>query len=50
VVKYNTKAIEFYKKMGFREVGDLVSYGGTKLPSSKEIPRIEMVKLHGSQS
>ncbi len=44
VVAYNTHAIEFYKRMGFRETGKDVTYRGTKLPSGKEIPRIEMLK------
>ncbi len=44
VVEYNSRAIEFYKKMGFRETGNKVIYTGTQLPSGKEIPRIEMVK------
>ena len=46
VVAYNSRAIEFYKKFGFKETGKKVSYEGTKLPSGKEIPRIEMVRLH----
>lgn len=44
VVKYNTNAIEFYKKMGFKEIGKLAAYDGTLLPSGKDIPRIEMVR------
>ena len=44
VVAYNSRAIEFYRKFGFKETGKDVSYRGTKLPSGKEIPRIEMVK------
>ncbi len=44
VVKYNSRAIEFYKKKGFKETANKVIYTGTKLPSGKEIPRIEMVK------
>ena len=44
VVKYNSRAIEFYKKMGFKETGNKVIYTGTQLRSGKEIPRIEMVK------
>ena len=44
VVSYNSHAIEFYKRMGFKETGKNVSYRGTKLPSGKEIPRIEMMK------
>ena len=46
VVKYNTNAIEFYKKMGFQETANKVDYKGTKPASGKEIPRIEMMKLH----
>mgnify|MGYP001593839031 CR=1 FL=1 len=44
VVSYNSLAIEFYKKMGFKETGKDVSYRGTQLPSGIEIPRIEMIK------
>lgn len=43
VVAYNTNAIGFYKKFGFKETGNKVSYEGTQLPSGKELPRIEMV-------
>lgn len=46
VVAYNTSAIGFYKKFGFQETATKIDYGGTQLPSGKEIPRIEMVKLH----
>ena len=45
VVAYNLNAIEFYKKMGFKETGNKVSYDGTLLPNGKDIPRIEMMKL-----
>ncbi len=45
VVKYNTNAIEFYKKMGFMETANKVDYKGTKPAGDKEIPRIEMIKL-----
>ncbi len=44
VVKYNSRAIAFYKKFGFKETTTKVLYQGTTLPSGKEIPRIEMVK------
>ncbi len=44
VVAYNSRAIEFYKKMGFKETMNKVIHTGTQLPSRKEIPRIEMVK------
>lgn len=44
VVSYNSRAIEFYKKMGFKETGKDVTYRGTKLPSGIDIPRIEMIK------
>ena len=44
VVHYNTQAVEFYKRMGFKETGKKVVYEGTKLPSGKDIPRTEMVK------
>lgn len=44
VVSYNSHAIGFYKKFGFKETGNKVIYEGTKLPSGKEIPRIEMMK------
>lgn len=43
VVHYNT-AVGFYKKMGFEATGRKVNYEGTKLPSGKYIPRIEMLK------
>lgn len=46
VVSYNSNAIGFYKKFGFKETNNKVDYGGTQLPSAKEIPRIEMVRLH----
>lgn len=46
VVAYNTHAIGFYKKMGFKETGNKVIFTGTQLPSGIEIPRIEMMKLH----
>ena len=46
VVAYNTHAIEFYRKFGFKEIGKETSYKGTHLPNGKEIPRIEMIKLH----
>ena len=44
VVAYNTHAIGFYKKMGFKETGNKVVFTGTQLPSGIEIPRIEMLK------
>lgn len=45
VVIYNTRAIEFYKKFGFKETENkITSYPGTKLANGKELPRIEMVK------
>lgn len=46
VASYNSRAIGFYKKVGFIETGKSVTYEGTQLPSGKEIPRIEMVKYH----
>ena len=46
VVAYNSHAIEFYKKSGFQETANKVSYDGTKLPNGKELPRIEMIKQH----
>lgn len=49
VVAYNSHAIGFYKKMGFKETGNKVIYVGTKLPSGKEIPRIEMMKKVDAQ-
>ncbi|MDQ5954474.1 MAG: hypothetical protein QG583_402 [Patescibacteria group bacterium] len=42
VVAYNTNAIGFYEKFGFKKTTTVVDYGGTQLPSGKEIPRIEM--------
>ncbi len=44
VVRYNFRAINFYKKFGFSETERVVDYGGTQLRSGKEIPRIEMIK------
>jgi GNAT superfamily N-acetyltransferase len=44
VVAYNTHAIGFYKKFGFVETDHTVAYEGTKLPSGKTVPRIEMVR------
>lgn len=44
VVKYNSRAIAFYKKFGFKETTTKVLYQGTTLPSGKEIPRIEMLR------
>jgi ribosomal protein S18 acetylase RimI-like enzyme len=46
VVSYNADAINFYKKFGFEERGKVEFYGGTNLPSGKELPRIEMVRMH----
>lgn len=43
VVEYNTKAIEFYKKNGFKEKGP-ISTAISQLPSGKEFPEIEMIK------
>jgi ribosomal protein S18 acetylase RimI-like enzyme len=44
VVAYNTRAIEFYKKMGFAETENKILYEETQLPNGKEIPRIEMIR------
>ena len=44
VVKYNLRAIEFYKKMGFKETTNEVIFDEPKLPSGIEIPRIEMIR------
>ena len=44
VVVYNTHAIGFYKKMGFKETENKVVFIGTQLPGGIEIPRIEMIK------
>lgn len=44
VVKYNTQAISFYKKLGFVEDGDVPPSPAAKLPSGKEMPEIRMVR------
>jgi GNAT superfamily N-acetyltransferase len=48
VVAYNSRAIGFYKKMGFKETVNKVIHTGTQLPSGKEIPRIEMLRQKSS--
>ncbi|HTE48340.1 MAG TPA: GNAT family N-acetyltransferase, partial [Candidatus Paceibacterota bacterium] len=50
VVAYNSHAIEFYKKMGFKETRNKVVFTGTQLPSGIEIPRIEMMKKGVSET
>lgn len=44
VVKYNTNAINFYKKFGFVENG-IVHTDVAKLPSGKELPEMEMIRV-----
>lgn len=44
VTNYNTQAVEFYKKLGFRETGRKWYTEAAKLPSGKELPSVEMVK------
>ncbi len=44
VVSYNSNAIGFYKKMGFKETKNEVLYEETQIPNGKEIPRIEMIR------
>lgn len=44
VVKYNLRAISFYKKMGFKETTNGVKSRQTQLPSGRQIPRIEMMR------
>ena len=46
VVSYNTNAINFYKKFGFKETVLPVNEKRNQLPSGKQIPRIVMVRLH----
>jgi GNAT superfamily N-acetyltransferase len=48
VVKYNHKAINFYKKFGFFESGDLPFAEWSKLPSGKSLPEIKMIKNKNS--
>lgn len=43
VASYNTNAIAFYKKFGFKENG-ITRNEVSKLPSGKEIPEIEMIR------
>lgn len=43
VVSYNEKAINFYKKLGFKIVGPFDDPYG-KLPNGKQLPEIEMVR------
>lgn len=43
VVSYNEKAINFYKKQGFKIVGPFDDPHG-KLPNGKKLPEIEMIK------
>lgn len=43
VANYNSKAINFYKKFGFVEVGPIEDPYGV-LPSGKRIPEIQMIK------
>jgi ribosomal protein S18 acetylase RimI-like enzyme len=44
VAKYNNSSIEFYKRVGFKEIGDVASTEIAKLPSGKIIPEIRMIK------
>lgn len=44
VVKYNTQAISFYKKLGFEEDGNVPPSPASKLPSGKEMPEIKMIR------
>lgn len=43
VVSYNTKAINFYKPLGFIESGETTNNAG-HLPSGKELPEILMIR------
>ncbi len=44
VVSYNTSAIEFYEKMGFKETEKIFDPHTTGLPSGKALPTIEMIR------
>jgi len=49
VVSYNSNAINFYKRFGFKETDLPVSDKRTQLPSKKQIPRIVMLKAKTEQ-
>lgn len=44
VAKYNTDAIDFYKRVGFEEGHEIIPSLAGQLPSGKLIPEIEMIK------
>lgn len=44
VATYNTKAISFYEKHGFKKTGKSGFSRGALLPSGKHIPEIELVR------
>jgi ribosomal protein S18 acetylase RimI-like enzyme len=50
VAKYNTNAIEFYKKFGFEGESEIAPSPASQLPSGKLIPGIEMVKHRKEKS
>jgi ribosomal protein S18 acetylase RimI-like enzyme len=50
VVKYNTNAIEFYKKFGFEGEREVPSSPAGQLPSGKLLPEIEMIKPRKEKS
>jgi len=44
VVRYNKQAIDFYKLVGFKKVGNVKKSEWHKLPSGKLLPEVIMVK------
>lgn len=44
VVGYNTKAIRFYEKFGFK-LGKKISHDEPTFPSGKDLPEIEMLRI-----
>ncbi len=44
VAKYNVSAVNFYKKCGFEEAGDIPASAAKQLGEGKAIPEIKMIK------
>ncbi|MFZ2189804.1 MAG: GNAT family N-acetyltransferase [Candidatus Magasanikiibacteriota bacterium] len=44
VVRYNKQAIDFYKTVGFKKVGNVKKSKWHKLPSGKLLPEVMMIK------